>query len=214
MRLFLLVLGAIPGQCLEAWAEGMLRQTGCLSHGATCSFNTSKGCLDHESCGRRHWCDDAHDCQPCSRWDSGDLSASVTAAVPEACIPSFRPDPCWMLRSRGCPCAQHGCFRAIECVASHLCEGSDNQALPMPHSAAIVTSLCHRSGSTRKTARFTANFHFLKLLLMSLARVRTTLPIYTMVCEARNSAAEVRSKPADLSPSPSVSQCLLSHVVG
>lgn len=182
-----------------------------MQPGTTCSFQHSIGCMRHESCGLQSWCDDAHDCQPCTRWDPGDLSSSVTASAPLSCTgPAFRPDPCWLLRSRGCPCSHHGCFHAVKCQASYLCEPSSSVRgrivhryrhlfrVP-PRRVAIVTSLCHEFDVEQRGPRgdaYARNAHFLKLLLRSLAHVRTQLPIYTMVCGRRDNLTEVHLQTA------------------
>ena len=177
----------------------MLRKSECLQPRAECHFKTSLGCNGRESCGDQKWCDDAHDCQPCATWwDPGDPSSSVTADTPASCTGTSGTDPCWMLRSNGCPCAYHGCFRAVNCVESHLCEasGSRHTAVANAGRVAIVTALCHGPAFERKTRgsdSYSANFRFLKLLLSSLAHVQTQLPVYTMVCERRENATEVRT---------------------
>ena len=189
--------GAATHVRMQAWAESVLRGLHCLQPGTTCSFQHSIGCSRHESCGLQSWCDDAHGCQPCSRWDPGDLSSSVTASAPLSCTgPDFRPDPCWLLRSRGCPCSHHGCFRAVDCQASYLCKRGQHRFGTRPRRVAIVTSLCHepdvqRQLRGRRDDAYAKNAHFLTLLLRSLAHVRTKLPIYAMVCGRRDNRTEV-----------------------
>lgn len=183
---------------MQAWAELTLRRLGCLQPGSTCSFRQSTGCTHHESCGLLKWCDDVNECQPCARWDAGDLSSSVTASPPLSCTgPAFKPDPCWLLRSRGCPCSDHGCFRAVDCGASHLCESSglvaNRQSRHLQDRVAIVTSLCHEAGIEPQDDSYMRNVHFLKFLLRSLDRVQTRLPIYTMVCGRRDNWIEVHA---------------------
>ena len=189
--------GAATHVRMQAWAESVLRGLHCLQPGTTCSFQHSIGCSRHESCGLQSWCDDTHGCQPCSRWDPGDLSSSVTASAPLSCTgPDFRPDPCWLLRSRGCPCSHHGCFRAVDCQASYLCKRGQHRFGTRPRRVAIVTSLCHEPDVERQLRgprdhAYARNAHFLTLLLRSLAHVRTKLPIYAMVCGRRDNRTEV-----------------------
>lgn len=203
---------------MQAWAENALRQASCLEPEARCQFRAVSGCADHASCGVGSWCDDAHDCQPCAHWNPADLSSSVTAAVPASCVvPGWKADPCWVLRSRGCPCSHHGCFHAADCQASPLCErrahstrstrtpprGRGRKFAPAhagPSSVAIVTVLCHafargtaqchRRGQCRDG--YTRSAALLSRLLRSLARVKTTLPIYTTVCGRRENDTEAR----------------------
>lgn len=199
---------------MQAWAENALRRANCLQSDARCQFRKASGCANHASCDVESWCDDAYTCQPCALWNPADLSSSVTASVPASCtVPGWKADPCWLLRSRGCPCAHHKCFRVADCQASPLCARRAHSTSTPPQrrghelvpahagggasKAAIVTALCHtpsrrchRQGQCRDG--YAQSAALLSRLLRSLARVTTTLPIYTAVCGRRENDTEAQ----------------------
>ena len=97
--------------------------------------------------------------------------------------------------STDCPCSERGCWqRGIRCVASHFCgHGATRSPSPAamrsrPARVSIVTMLLMRNGKQSRGANgcsalrcFEMQLGLLVRLLRSLASVRTTVPIQTLV---------------------------------